>query len=165
MRLRSMNTIPGTQGVNHFIIGGEALSLETASSFLRFFNSTRLRISNVYGPTECCVDSALYTVSKDDIHLLQSIPIGKPMANQQIYILDNSSRLLPVGVPGELCISGENVSRGYLNQPELTAERFCPLHPCKNFLLTSQKFLPGGPGGAVFSKSAPPGRRRQKYGK
>jgi fengycin family lipopeptide synthetase D len=115
----------------HFIIGGEPLPRGVVEAFLRGFpgDGNRPLISNVYGPTECCVDSTSFDVSAETLRLCRwdIIPIGNPMPNEQILILDNNNSLQPMGVPGELCIAGDGVSRGYLNRPELTAEKFYPV--------------------------------------
>ncbi len=91
---------------------------------LRYFEGKNYKIVNNYGPTENTVVTTSFEVDK----AYDNIPIGKPIANTQIYILDNESRLQPIGVPGELCISGESLSRGYLNREELTSEKFIE-HP------------------------------------
>ncbi len=78
------------------------------------------QIYNIYGPAETTVWS---TSSKFVNH---DITIGSPIANTQIYIIDKNNKPLPIGVPGELCIAGEGVGKGYLNRPELTAEKFVP---------------------------------------
>ncbi len=99
------------------ILGGEPL---TAELFLLLKKYTDAVIVNIYGPTETTVCSTGNIVEDTDI------TIGKPIANTQIYILDKGRKPLPIGVAGELCISGDGVGRGYLNQPELTAEKFIP---------------------------------------
>ncbi len=78
---------------------------------------------NGYGPTETTTFAATYGIS-EAIEDARSIPIGRPIANTQIYILDANGEPVPVGVTGELYIGGAGVARGYLNRPELTAERF-----------------------------------------
>jgi acyl carrier protein len=80
----------------------------------------RGELINMYGPTETTIWSAVHRV---DV-IGNSIPIGQPITNTQIYILDQNRQLVPVGVPGEIFIGGEGVARGYLNRPELTAEKF-----------------------------------------
>lgn len=80
-------------------------------------------IVNNYGPTENTVVTTSYPVNKRDD---QVIPIGRPIRNQQVYILNQDLQLQPVGVPGELYISGEGLARGYLNHPQLTKEKFLP---------------------------------------
>ncbi|UCH94710.1 MAG: amino acid adenylation domain-containing protein, partial [Candidatus Aminicenantes bacterium] len=110
--------------MKHFIIGGEELGREIAKNFINRFGAKGLEITNVYGPTECCVDSTSYDILKENVDNHTSLPIGTPMPNQQVYILDSDNNLQPIGVTGELCIGGMGVSRGYLNRPELTAEKF-----------------------------------------
>jgi len=134
--------------VDHFIIAGEAFPLARARQFFKSFDSPP-RVSNLYGPTETCVDSTFFHISPGIFHshAPDTVPIGRPLPNQQVYILDKENRLLPIGVPGELCIGGDGVGRGYLNRPELT----------------NKKFLRGvRTGGGGFFKRSPPGRRRQK---
>ncbi len=108
----------------HFIIGGEALSYNVAKGFLERFSGSRPIITNVYGPTECCVDSTSYRIEYDNLDELDIIPIGRPMANKRIYILGKNLELMPLGVTGELYISGEGIGNGYINDRNLTLERF-----------------------------------------
>jgi amino acid adenylation domain-containing protein len=77
---------------------------------------------NVYGPTECTVDATICRVRESGA----TPNIGRPVANTQAYLLDRQGHLVPVGVPGELYLGGEGVARGYLERPDLTAERFLP---------------------------------------
>jgi len=81
------------------------------------------RLINLYGPTETTVHATLYDC---DDQASGSPPVGRPIANKRAYILDQQGEPVPVGVAGELCIGGAGVSRGYLNRPELTAEKFVP---------------------------------------
>ncbi|WP_432329962.1 phosphopantetheine-binding protein [Mucilaginibacter sp. P25] len=85
-----------------------------------------LEIINEYGPTESTVGSTTYKIADNDTVHETTIPIGRPISNTEIYILDKAGRVQPVGVPGELYIGGAGVARGYLNRPELTSERFVP---------------------------------------
>jgi amino acid adenylation domain-containing protein len=105
------------------VMGGEPINvkdIEKAHSIC-----THIQIMNHYGPTEATIGSIAAMVDFDDFEEYKAHPvIGKPIANSGIYILGNGLQLLPVGVPGELCIAGSGVGRGYLNQPELTAEKF-----------------------------------------
>ncbi|WP_164779421.1 non-ribosomal peptide synthetase, partial [Paenibacillus kobensis] len=111
--------------VKHLVIGGEQMLVATVRELLNRLERYPT-ITNVYGPTECCVDSLLYRV--DNEQLLQysghAVPIGKPMANTKVFILDAFGQLQPIGLTGELCIAGEGLARGYLNRPELTEEKF-----------------------------------------
>nr|WP_225445803.1 non-ribosomal peptide synthetase [Paenibacillus arenosi] len=115
--------------VKHFMIGGEAFPANVVRDFVRVCQPTSPKITNVYGPTECCVDTTAYAI---DLHALEKlpaiIPIGRPLLNQGVYILDSQMRLRPQGAWGELYISGCNVGRGYLNEVDKTAERFIE-HP------------------------------------
>jgi acyl-CoA synthetase (AMP-forming)/AMP-acid ligase II/acyl carrier protein len=101
---------------------------------------------NVYGPTETTVWSTVYQVTA----VTNQIPIGHPIANTQIYILDQHMQPVPVGVPGELYIGGSGVSCGYLNRPQLTSERFIPdpfsLDPDARLYKTGDaaRYLPDG---------------------
>jgi amino acid adenylation domain-containing protein len=114
-----------TQFCQQFIESfGEIRSLRellTGGDKLSRFVRTGYRLNNNYGPTENTVVTTSFPVEGDS----DNIPIGKPIANTAVYILNKDNFMLqPVGVPGELCIAGVGVSRGYLNNPELTAEKF-----------------------------------------
>jgi amino acid adenylation domain-containing protein len=102
------------------LCGGEALSRELANQLLSRVES----LWNLYGPTETTVWSTLHRVEPGT----EPVPVGRPIANTQIYILDSWLQPVPVGVAGELCIGGDGLARGYLNRPELTAEKFVT-HP------------------------------------
>ncbi|MDE9558198.1 AMP-binding protein, partial [Xenorhabdus bovienii] len=80
---------------------------------------------NGYGPTETTTFVATYTIPSS-VGMERSIPIGRPIANTQIYILDSQGQPVPIGVAGEIYIAGNGVARGYLNRPELTAKSFLP---------------------------------------
>jgi amino acid adenylation domain-containing protein len=79
---------------------------------------------NHYGPTETTIGSLTYDLDEVDRHFTPIIPIGRPIANTRVYVLDDRRRLVPKGVVGELYIGGRGVTAGYMNQPEMTAERF-----------------------------------------
>ncbi|HLP58355.1 MAG TPA: amino acid adenylation domain-containing protein [Candidatus Deferrimicrobium sp.] len=112
--------------------------LLTGGDKLRHFKKKRYDVYNNYGPTENTVVSTSYWVEEN----CHNIPIGKPMANTGIYILDpGKMNLQPIGVPGELCVGGGSLSRGYLNNPELTAEKFV-INSLSNF--TSKKLYKTG---------------------
>ena len=101
------------------VIGGEVFPQELYSA-IRTYNADG-RIYNGYGPTETTM-----CVVANELKEGNDITIGTPIANTQIYILDSDQRPVPIGVPGEIYIAGEGVGKGYLNRPELTAERFIP---------------------------------------
>ncbi|MEK6250309.1 MAG: amino acid adenylation domain-containing protein, partial [Planctomycetales bacterium] len=112
----------GWQGSQELKIlcGGEAMPRDLAEDLLARCGS----LWNMYGPTETTIWSAVYRVVNEP----GSVSVGKPIDNTQIYILDERSRPVPVGVPGHLHIAGDGLARGYLNRPELTADKFIP-HP------------------------------------
>jgi acyl-CoA synthetase (AMP-forming)/AMP-acid ligase II/acyl carrier protein len=108
----------GWQGDRDLTIfsGGEALPWDLAKALLPGCSS----LWNLYGPTETAVYSAVHRVSDTD----GSVLVGRPIDNTQIYMLDAVSEPVPIGVPGEICIAGAGVARGYYNRPELTEEKF-----------------------------------------
>ena len=106
-----------------FVIGGENLLAESLRLWRGLVPPTRL--INEYGPTETVVGCSIYEVQPADAET-GTVPIGRPIANTQLYVLDPNMRRVPPGVTGELYIGGAGVARGYLNRPELTAERFVP---------------------------------------
>jgi amino acid adenylation domain-containing protein len=122
----SIERHPVKINVKHFIIGGETLPVNTVERFLNKFEIHAPKITNVYGPTECCVDSTFYEISKENIGLFKNIPIGKPMPGEIIYIVNEVDDLQPIGVYGQLCIAGSGLSRGYLDRGELNLEKFIP---------------------------------------
>ncbi|MFY0256430.1 amino acid adenylation domain-containing protein, partial [Chitinophaga sp. 30R24] len=105
-------------GLQQVLCSGEALKPEQVHLFNTKLPHTRLH--NLYGPTEAAIDVSYWTMSGDAV----IVPIGKPVANTQLYILDKYLQPLPVGIPGELFIGGVQLARGYRNLPALTAERF-----------------------------------------
>jgi amino acid adenylation domain-containing protein len=103
------------------ICSGEALPIELQN---RFFARLKAKLHNLYGPTEAAVDVTYWECRQESG--LKTVPIGYPVANTQIYILDRNMQPVPVGIAGELFIGGVQVARGYLHKPELTAEKFIP---------------------------------------
>jgi len=99
-------------------LGGDRISEDLVVKSKQKFKLAK--IHNEYGPTE----NSVVTASKMDIKSGDSITIGKPISNTRIFILDKNNKIQPVGVAGELCVSGAGLARGYLNRPELTAEKF-----------------------------------------
>ncbi len=107
------------------VCSGEALSAALARRFAERLGHARLH--NLYGPTEAAVDVTSWVCEPVDTENDRvGIPIGRPIANTRIHLLDRGLRAVPVGVPGELFIAGVNLARGYVERPDLTAERFLP---------------------------------------
>jgi amino acid adenylation domain-containing protein/non-ribosomal peptide synthase protein (TIGR01720 family) len=111
-------------GVRHFNISADVLPKQLVSEFLNELEEPKPDLANLYGPTECCVDATAYRIDPAEVESLCSVPIGAPMANTSVYVLNRHQEPVPVGVIGEIHISGHGVARGYLNDPELTAEKF-----------------------------------------
>ncbi|MFI9722934.1 amino acid adenylation domain-containing protein [Streptomyces sp. NPDC052396] len=105
--------------VRTLVVGGEALRAES----LELFRSSGARIVNEYGPTETTVGSVAHVVDAETPHT-GPVPIGCPLANTTVHVLDSRRQAVPDGVPGELWIGGAGVADGYLGRPELTRERF-----------------------------------------
>jgi amino acid adenylation domain-containing protein len=127
--------------LSYFLVGGDRVSPVYVNVIRRKYPG--LKILHMYGPTENTTFSTFFPVEGENE---DKLPIGRPISNSTVYILDQYHQLQPIGVYGELCTGGRGAARGYLNNPELT----------------NQKFLRGGAGGAVFSKRVPPGCRRQR---
>ncbi len=108
--------------VKELLIGGEALSVSHVRRALELLPGTRMM--NCYGPTEASVNTTYGPIERDLAASCRSIPIGRPLANTQVYILDRHLNLMPIGVPGELYAGGDGLARGYLGLPGLTAEKF-----------------------------------------
>ncbi|MGF7047828.1 amino acid adenylation domain-containing protein/non-ribosomal peptide synthase protein (TIGR01720 family) [Paenibacillus sp. DS2015] len=135
-----------TSRLKHLIVGGESLSRHIVQALWQAFPEPDLKIWNAYGPTETCVVATYHSINRTDFQLEQrqqeamidqvgraeherellelSIPIGRPLPHVNCYIVGANNQLQPFGVAGELCIGGEGLARGYLNQPELTAFKF-----------------------------------------
>ena len=109
--------------LRQILTGGELMSPGHVRQALAGLPETRLTI--FYGPTENTTFTT-YCPLRDPAQVGASVPLGRPIANTRTYVLDAQSQLAPVGVVGELCTGGEGLARGYLDRPELTAERFVP---------------------------------------
>jgi amino acid adenylation domain-containing protein len=101
--------------------GGEALTPQIVA---RFQSRSRAKLYNVYGPTEAIIDSTVWPCEEHNAR--SAIPIGRPIPNARVYIVDDLLRLLPVGVAGNLYIGGVGLARGYVGRPDVTAEKFIP---------------------------------------
>ncbi|MCL4176655.1 MAG: amino acid adenylation domain-containing protein [Verrucomicrobia bacterium] len=109
------------RGVRQLLAGGDVLSVPHVKRALELLPECRL--INGYGPTENTTFTCCHPITNASVDQ-RSIPIGRPIANTQVYLLDQHLQPVPVGVPGELYTGGDGLARGYLNQPELTAENF-----------------------------------------
>ncbi|QMS92432.1 NcpA [Nostoc edaphicum CCNP1411] len=107
--------------LKHVFCGGEVLPVTLQESLL---SKLDVNLHNLYGPTEACIDATFWNCQREIYP--QLVPIGRPISNTQIYILDQNLQPLPVGVPGELHIGGAGLAKGYLNAKELTQQKFIP---------------------------------------
>ena len=113
--------LDGRKQLRRVICSGEALTVDLQE---RFFEGIDAQLHNLYGPTEAAVDVTSWACrSQAD---LRTVPIGRPIANTKIYLLDSYLQPIPVNVAGELYIGGQGLARGYVKRPALTAERFIP---------------------------------------
>jgi amino acid adenylation domain-containing protein len=140
-RVDIVNTVPSLMNVlldhvnsydglnfKYIILAGEVFS---KNLYLRLKETLSAgKIINIYGPTEATINTTLYECNGDEINA--TVPIGKPLVNYKVLILDEHQNMVPIGADGEICISGVGLARGYLNNPELTAEKF-----------VANPFLPG----------------------
>jgi amino acid adenylation domain-containing protein len=109
------------KGVRQLLAGGDVLPVAAVCKVLQELKGTRL--INGYGPTENTTFTCCHRIT-DLSPAATSIPIGRPIANTTVYVLDRNHQPVPIGVPGELWTGGDGLAQGYLNQPDLTAERF-----------------------------------------
>lgn len=108
--------------LRRLLVGGDVVSPAHAARFLAA--APECRLINGYGPTENTTFTCLHPIGRADLAGGGPIPIGRPIANTRVYVLDANLQLVPAGIEGELCIAGDGLARGYLNDVELTRERF-----------------------------------------
>ncbi len=141
----------GTNSLRLMIVGGDQFPLETLRLWRQMPLDT-VRLLNAYGPTETVITATLYDTVHyvDDPTSLHSVPIGRPLPNRRVYVLDRAGQPVPAGIVGELYIGGQLLARGYLNRAEMTAERFLPdpfsEQPRAQFYKTGDlvRYLPDG---------------------
>lgn len=122
-RLMVDERIEDLGGLQQLIAGGDVLSVPHVRKMKQ--RHPHCHMINGYGPTENTTFTSCYDVPADNLPQ-KSVPIGRPIANSRVYIVDESMQAVPVGVPGELLAAGDGLARGYLNRPDLTSERFIP---------------------------------------
>ncbi|HEY9834009.1 MAG TPA: amino acid adenylation domain-containing protein, partial [Stenomitos sp.] len=128
--------------LRYLLFGGEAVDARWVRKVLK--KGAPQQLLHVYGPTEGTTFSSFYQV-QDVSEEATSIPIGRPIANTQIYLLDEQLQPVPIGISGELYISGDGLARGYLNRPELTSQRFIPRAP-----IVGAPFMGAQPGTRLY---------------
>ncbi|MFH1059251.1 MAG: amino acid adenylation domain-containing protein, partial [Pseudomonadota bacterium] len=116
--------VPPLASLRQIFASGEALTPAQANQCNRLLHDRHgTRLANLYGPTEAAIDVTWFDCQSDAD--LDAVPIGRPIDNIRLHVLDQAGELQPPGAPGELCISGIGLARGYLGNPELTAQKFC----------------------------------------
>jgi amino acid adenylation domain-containing protein len=141
------NHIDIFKNIDHVLFGGERVSFEHVEKAFNYMDREPGRIIHVYGPTETTVFASYYPIKELD-QRLGTVPIGGPLANISIYILDKDKKPVPLGVSGEIYIGGDGVAQGYLNCESLTDEKFVPDPFVENHRLYRTgdlgRWLPGG---------------------
>jgi amino acid adenylation domain-containing protein len=123
--------------LKYIFLAGEVLLPHLIMKFKKL--NTGIVLENIYGPTESTIYASQYSLSQWKGEGVGNIPIGKPLQNLRLYILNRYNQIQPIGVSGELCISGEGLARGYLNRTELTNEKFIA-----NTLVEKERFYRSG---------------------
>ena len=118
-------------GLKAIVLGSEALPCRLVEEFIQEEANRHIALYNFYGPSECTVETLYCRLDGRALAGTRIAPIGRPIANTRAYVLSPGGQPIPVGIPGEICLGGVAVGRGYLNRPELTASRFVddPFHP------------------------------------
>ena len=134
--------------LRYVIFGGEALNFSKLIPWVRQYSLEEIALINMYGITETTVHVTYERITESDLYQGYRSLIGRPIYTNTLYLLDQNQRLVPVGVPGEICVGGLGLGRGYLNRPELTAEKFIANPFIANERLYRSgdlgKFLPDG---------------------
>lgn len=128
--LNQKTKIDKLKSLKWIFVGGEAVTTDTIDKF--FDLEIDARLENVYGPTECTMWASNYSIKeREDV---SNVSIGYPLNEIRCYVIDKAKCLQMIGVPGELCLSGVGLARGYLNKKELTQEKFCdnPFYDSQN---------------------------------
>ncbi|MBN2862730.1 MAG: amino acid adenylation domain-containing protein [Bacteroidales bacterium] len=139
--------VPGKE-LKQVFASGEALTIQQVNKFNELLHKEHgTKLHNLYGPTEATIDVSYFSCSEGEVPV--NVPIGKPIDNIRLYVMTGGMKgLMPIGIPGELCIGGDGLARGYLNRPDLTAEKFIenPFEPGKKMYRTGDlaRWLPDG---------------------
>ncbi|KLU14402.1 MULTISPECIES: non-ribosomal peptide synthetase [Xenorhabdus] len=134
--------------VNHLMIGGELLEKHNWYNFAKCWESVP-NASNAYGPTECCVQSTSFEFNEKSEIQTPTIPIGFPMPGEEIILIDDFLRRLPESAIGEIAIAGKGLAKGYINHPELTAEKFITIEG-KKYYRTGDLARYSGENGLIY---------------
>ena len=119
--------------LKELFLGSEALPYKLVRDFYSYPENKKINLTNFYGPTECCVECSFYRFNPNYLDAGFDIaPIGQPVLNEKIFILDRYLNLAPTGVPGEICVSGKGLAREYLNDPEKSFQKFVTLEAINN---------------------------------
>ncbi|MBC1221787.1 amino acid adenylation domain-containing protein [Nostoc sp. UCD121] len=108
------------------IFGGEALDIQSLAPWFERHGEHSPQLVNMYGITETTVHVTYRPLTLADLRTASASVIGRPIPDLQVYVLDKHNSLLPIGIPGEMCVGGAGLARGYLNRPELTSQKFIP---------------------------------------
>lgn len=122
--MRADASSPRRNALRCVVFGGEALDLSSLRPWFERYGDRGPRLVNMYGITETTVHVTYRPITRADVQANRGSVIGEPMPDLRIHLLDSHGQVAPVGVPGEMYVGGAGVARGYLNQPELTAQRF-----------------------------------------
>ena len=118
--------LEGLGGIRQMIVGGDVISPSHVKKYLAALDGDgRRRLINAYGPTENTTISCCHIMTSDD-EVGRTVPIGRPISNSYLRVLDDRMQPVPVGIPGELYVGGDGLAREYLKRPRLTAEKFVP---------------------------------------
>ncbi|SFE91411.1 non-ribosomal peptide synthase domain TIGR01720/amino acid adenylation domain-containing protein [Chitinophaga sp. CF118] len=134
------------RSLQYLLVTGEAVTRQLLAQWFAHEHYKSIPVVNAYGPTEASDDVSFYFM--DNTPDAVNIPVGNPIQNLRLYVLDNQGQLCPQGIPGEICVAGIAVARGYLKRPELTAEKFVqdPFHAGDRMYKTGDlgRWLPDG---------------------
>ncbi len=129
-----LDEAPAPYALREIIFGGEALELQSLKPWIERYGDARPRLVNMYGITETTVHVTYRPITRADVEAGRGSVIGRPIPDLYIRLLDERGEPVPVGVPGEIWVGGAGVANGYLNRPELTAQRFVtdPFDPSRS---------------------------------